>query len=377
MLRKIIYITGTRADYGLMREILKKLDASDDFTLSICVTGMHLSSLYGNTVCEIENDNFIICGKIHVDVERTNHVSMSKSIGYGIIGMTEIFEHEKPDVILLLGDRGETLAAAIAAVHLNLPIVHIHGGERSGTVDEMVRHAISKLSHYHFVATDASRDRLIKMGENEENVIVIGAPGLDEICKFKPLSREVFYSNYGLSFDKKIALLIYHPVVQEIDDINLQFHNAIKAALSSKLQVLCFEPNSDAGGHLIREALYEYDHNEDVKVFKHLSRNQFIDLLANVDVMVGNSSSGIIESASFNLVTVNIGTRQNLRDYGENVIHVATDYLSVLHGLQCALQREKKIYTNIYGDGKTADRCYQLLKTINLGNKILNKCNVY
>lgn len=375
--RKIIYVTGTRADYGLMRDLLKRLNNAEDIDLSLCVTGMHLSSLYGKTINEIEADKFRICGTIPVEVEDTTHTSMAKSIGYELIGMTEIFAVERPDVLLLLGDRGEMLAGALAAVHLNIPVVHLHGGERSGTVDEMIRHAISKLSHFHFVATKESRDRLVKMGEREDAVNVVGAPGLDEILRYQPSGAEDFYRRYGLNATKKTALLIYHPVVQEYHDLKLQFHNALNAALTQGLQVICLEPNSDAGGQLIREALQHYASNPDVIIIKHMERADFIDCLAYVDVMLGNSSSGIIEAASFNLVVVNVGNRQNLRECGDNVIHTDATLESVRTGLQEALNRKETQYKNIYGDGQTSERCYQLLKTINLDPQILNKSNAY
>ncbi|KTC91641.1 UDP-N-acetylglucosamine 2-epimerase [Fluoribacter dumoffii] len=375
--RKIIYVTGTRADYGLMREVLKKLDAAPDIDLAVCVTGMHLAPLYGNTLKEIELDEFRICGQVPVDIEQSTHLTMAKSIGYEIIGITEIFAKEQPDLVLVLGDRGEMLAAAIAAVHLNIPIVHLHGGERSGTVDEMIRHAISKLSHYHFVATESSKERLIKMGENESAISVVGAPGLDEIYKFHPTKRMNFYHRYEFDENKKTALLIYHPVVQETFNIQSQFQNAIHAALDLDLQVICLEPNADAGGQLIREALRDLGTHRNVRIIKHLPRAEFIDCLAHVDVMLGNSSSGIIEAASFNLVVVNIGSRQNLREAGDNVIHVDISCEAIRDGLNEALKRPKKSYKNIYGDGNTSDRCYQLLKTISLNSEILNKSNAY
>ncbi len=377
MTRKIIYVTGTRADYGLMREVLKQVDVSSDLELLICVTGMHLSALYGNTIQEIERDQFKICATIPVDVENTSYGAMSKSIGYGIIGLTEAFERENPDLVLLLGDRGEMLAAAIASVHLNIPIVHLHGGERSGTVDEMVRHAISKLAHYHFVSTDSSRQRLIKMGENENNVFVIGAPGIDELKSFIKSSPTSFYQRYEFNIEKKVCLLVYHPVVQEFNDIKIQFKNVIEAALAFDLQIICLEPNSDAGGHLIREIINEFTNYKDVRIIKHLHRSEFIDCLANSDVMLGNSSSGIIEAASFNLPVVNVGNRQNLRERSMNVIDVDTSYDSIVNGIKDALKLPTETYVNCYGDGNTAQRCYQLLKCISLDKLILNKSNVY
>ena len=376
-MRTIFYVSGTRADYGLMRETLKILDKDDDINLSICVTGMHLSSLYGKTINEIKNDGFKICATISTEVENTTHSEMAKAIGHNIINLTDIFAKERPDIVLLLGDRGEMLAAAIAAVHLNIPIVHLHGGERSGTVDEMIRHAISKLAHYHFVATEASKVRLIAMGEIDNSIFVVGAPGLDEIKLHIPCSKEDFINQYQFNPQKQIALLIYHPVVQEYEELKLQFSNTLKAALSLDLQIICLQPNSDAGGQLIREELTQYENHPNIKIIKHLLRKQYIDCLANVNVMLGNSSSGIIEAASFNLPVVNIGSRQNLRERSNNVIDVDNNFESIKKSLEKALKQIYRNYRNCYGDGNTSERCYYLLKNINLNKQILNKCNAY
>lgn len=375
--KKIIYVSGTRADYGLMRKILKKLNQVEDIDLSICVTGMHLVDLYGKTVQEIEADELRIVGRIPVDVINTTPASMAQSIGHEILGMTQIFSKEQPDFIMLLGDRGEMLAAAITAVHLNIPIIHLHGGERSGTVDEMIRHAISKLAHYHFVATKESKKRLIKMGEKEENVFVLGAPGLEEFSQRPVVNRDLFCQQYQFDAHNLIALFIYHPVVQEYNDIILHVKNAIQAALASNVQLICLEPNSDAGGQIIRKVLDEYSQYSSIKVIKHLPREEFINCLAHVDLMIGNSSSGIIEAASFNLNVVNIGTRQHLRECSENVIHSDTSYESILKSIQLALATATREYTNVYGGGFISERCYQLIKSINFNAEILNKCNAY
>ncbi|WED41920.1 UDP-N-acetylglucosamine 2-epimerase [Legionella cardiaca] len=376
-MRKICYVSGTRADYGLMRSVLKRLDAAPDIDLSICVTGMHLSSLYGDTVNEIATDGFKICGQIPVDVDTTAHATMAKSIGFEIIAMAELFEQQKPDIVLLLGDRGEMLAGAIAAVHLNIPIVHIHGGERSGTVDEMVRHAISKLAHYHFVATKAAYERLIKMGEKEENVFLVGAPGLDEIITYEPRDRKHCCKQYNLDPHRQFALLIFHPVVQEYNEVKFQFKNIISATLQLNLQVIILEPNSDAGGQFIREILTEYQDHADIRIIKHMQRQNYLDCLANADVMIGNSSSGIIEAASYNLKVINVGSRQQLRERGDNVIDVGTDVPSILSGLNQVLSAKNTTFINFYGDGQTSERCYNLLRTISLNSDILNKCNAY
>lgn len=370
-------MTGTRADYGLMRQLLICLDNSEQFSLSICVTGMHLSSLYGNTVEEIKSDGFKLCGLIPVSIEEATGSEMVRSIGHEILGMSEVFHKEQPDLILLLGDRGEMMAAALTAVHLNIPIVHLHGGERSGTVDEMIRHAISKFSHYHFVATENARQRLIRMGEHAHTIFVVGAPGLDELIQFNPCSAEEFRKNYDLSAKKRCGLMVFHPVVQEYDVIKSQFKHIIEAALSQDLQLLALEPNSDAGGHLIRDVLEDYKSHPDIRVIKHLHRFEYINCLAHVDLMLGNSSSGIIEAATFNLPVVNVGCRQNLRERSGNVIDVDPNFNAVASGVATALENKGQVYINNYGDGQTSKRCVGLLSTISLGPQILHKYNAY
>lgn len=376
-LKKIIYLTGTRADYGLMREVLIALEQSPLIDLSICVTGMHLSPLYGKTVDEIEADGFRICGKIPAPVDESSRMEMAHAIGHELIGLTTLLSEEKPDLLILLGDRGEMLAGALAAVHLNIPIVHLHGGERSGTVDEMVRHAISKLSHFHFVATEASRERLIKMGEHADKVFVVGAPGLDEVLNHQACSQDAFWERYALSPERPVALMIFHPVVQDYERIAEQFEAALKAALAQNLQLLCLEPNSDAGGQLIRSVLNQYSNHSDIRVIKHLRRNHYLDCLAHVDLMLGNSSSGIIEAASFNLPVINIGNRQNLRERSDNIIDVDTEYHAIQEGIRLADQYQNKQFTNVYGNGGVAERCLNLLIDLSLEPQLLNKYNAY
>lgn len=376
-IKKIIYVTGTRADYGLMQNILKKLNGKEDIELSICVTGMHLSELYGDTIKEIEQDGLNICATIPVNVVNTTPVCMAQTIGHEILSMSEIFEKQRPDLIMLLGDRGEMLAAAITAVHLNIPIIHLHGGERSGTVDEMVRHAISKLSHYHFVATKNSRQRLIKMGEKDEAIFVLGAPGLEALSGKQEINRNLFCQQYNLDSKRKIALFVYHPVVQEYNVISTQFNQALDAALEAKLQIICLEPNSDAGGQLIREKLQNYSNHIDIRIINHLPRPEFINCLAHVDLMMGNSSSGIIEAATFNLTVINIGTRQNLRECSDNVIQSDTTFEAVLDSIKMGLSQKNRTYNNVYGGGAISERCYQLIKSLNINSDILSKCNAF
>ena len=190
MKRKVIYVSGTRADFGLLESTLHLLDQHSDIELSICVTNMHLSETHGLTINEIKSSGLAICAELPVDVTSSSKVTMALAVGREIQAMTKVFEREKPDIVLILGDRGEMLAAAIAAIHLNIHLMHIHGGERTGTIDELMRHAISKLSHFHCTSTAAARERLIKMGEKPEHVFVTGAPGLDAMMTEKLLTKK-------------------------------------------------------------------------------------------------------------------------------------------------------------------------------------------
>jgi GDP/UDP-N,N'-diacetylbacillosamine 2-epimerase (hydrolysing) len=373
-MRKIIYVSGTRADFGLMLTVLRRLHMDPSIDFSICITAMHLSPTYGNTQQEIEAEGFRICGKIPVDVENTTGEGMVMGIAQEILGMTHIFKNEKPDIVLLLGDRGEMLAAALVAAHLNIHVAHLHGGERSGTVDEMLRHAISKLSHYHF---ESSRERLIKMGEKPTCIFVAGAPGLDGLSDINFPSRNELYQSQNFTINKPLALVIFHPVVQEIDTIADQMQNIMMAAFRSGLQVLCLKPNADAGGLIICEIIKNYEQHPDVRVMTHFTRENYLAWLANCDVLLGNSSSGIIEAASFHKPVVNVGSRQNLRERGENVIDCAPNREAIEAAISEALSRKNPEYKNVYGDGLTGERCHQWLKTLPLTTELLSKSNEY
>lgn len=377
MTRKIIYVSGTRADFGLMLTILQRLYSDPAIDFSVCATAMHLSDTYGHTIDEIEQQGFAICAKIPVDVEQTTRSNMVKAIGHEIIAMTEVFASEQPDIVLLLGDRGEMLAAALAAVHLNIHVVHVHGGERSGTVDEMMRHAISKFAHYHLVATTASKQRLIKMGELADSIHVIGAPGLDGLTEMTLPDRQTLATQAGFDPEQLIGLMIFHPVVQEYDSIDQQVCDVVEAALACHSQLVCLQPNADAGGKKIRQALACYQDNPNIKLLVHLPRPDYLAWLANVDYMLGNSSGGVIEAASFNKNVVNVGSRQYLRERGDNVIDVAAEKNAIIAGIETAISRRGHQYQNIYGDGHAGERAHQILQQLLLEQQRLHKSNAY
>ena len=376
-MRKICYITGTRADFGLMTNALQAIEQDSDLELEIIVTGMHLLPKYGNTHKEISDSGFKIVGNVEVDLSGASGSQMSIALGDQIIGITKVLEANEPDVILLLGDRGEMLAGAIVGIHLNIPVVHIHGGELSGTVDESIRHAISKMSHYHFTATNNSKSRLIKMGELSDNIFVIGAPGLDEISTTTLIPKEALFSQYNIDSNRPFMLLLFHPVVQHVNDIREQIVTVIESLISFDMKVLALMPNADAGGGVIASTLKEYKEKNKIQITTHVTRKIFLSLVSSAEVLVGNSSSGIIEAASLGTPVVNIGSRQNLRKRSNNVVDVSIEKSQIINGINKAMLLNKSLFKNVYGDGKSSKRIVNLLKDLDLNPKILDKVNAY
>lgn len=375
MTRRICYLTGTRADFGLMSSTLHAIGQDPRLDLKLLVTGMHLSSRYGHTVDEIEAEGFVIAARLPVELEDVSAACMAVNLGRMLQGFVPALQAIEPDILLLLGDRGEMLAGAIAAIHLGIPVAHLHGGERSGTVDEPVRHAISKLSHLHFVATQEARDRLVRMGEQSINVHVVGAPGVDGLVDTKRPDRTALCLTAGFDPAKPIGLLVYHPVLQEAIDADRQVSEIISAA--EGIQVLALMPNSDAGSEAVRRQLTEAAAAGRVVLRTHLHREEYIGWLSCCDVLLGNSSSGIIEAASFGTPVVNIGTRQNLRERNANVLDVPAKLNDVRTALVDSLAHGRYPPFNVYGDGQAGRRVLELLVTTPLTPDLMAKCNAY
>jgi len=377
MKRKICYVTGTRADFGLMQNTLNSIHYSDHTSLSIIVTGMHLAEQYGKTIQDIEAAGLPVSACVEIEVDPPTGATMAFNIGKMLSQFVHTLSVIQPDIILLLGDRGEMLAGALAAIHLNIPIVHIHGGERSGTVDEPVRHAISKLSHFHFTATREARERLIRMGEYPANIFVTGAPGLDDLNSYKYTDREILLRDLKFDQNKHVALMVYHPVLQEADKAGADVTCILDTLVKQKIQVVVLKPNSDAGSSQIRQVLEAYASNPEVRIITHFPRHQFIAWMAAADLIIGNSSAGIIEAASFGTPVINIGTRQNLRERNANVNDVPVDKIAIEAAIKHAIKHGRFERTNVYGDGKTASRIVALLERLPLDASILMKTNAY
>lgn len=375
--RRIVYLSGTRADFGLMLDSLLRIARTPVLSLQVLVTGMHLSADHGRTIDEIRASGLPVLAEIPLDMATRSGRSMSLGIADCLRGVTEALAQDPPDVLLLLGDRGEMLAGAIAALHLGIACVHLHGGERSGTVDEPVRHAISKLATHHFVATPGSRDRLVAMGEAVDRIHVTGAPGLDGLIKLGQMPRERCLADLGLPAEGRFLLVLFHPVVQQAGDAYRQTLALAQGVAAMGLPVVWLEPNADAGAHDVLQALNEVQLPAGSRRITHLPRPLFAAALHHCAVLAGNSSSGIIEAASFGTRVLNIGDRQRLRERAGNVRDVPPEAGQVATALREMLEQGPGVWDNPYGDGWASERIAAGLASLPLDPSWLEKTNRY
>ena len=377
MKRKILYITGTRADYGLMRSVLFRINTNPLLELEIAVTGMHLMPEFGYTLNEILQDGFSY-RIIDVTYINDSKQSMALFIGRLIQDLVVLTDEIKPDYILLLGDRGEMLAGAIVGAYLGIPVAHIHGGEVTSTVDEIARHAITKLSHIHFPATEESAERIIKMGEDPQNVFVVGAPGLEQILDEPLVEKEELSVRYHFDPKSPLILVIQHPVSHDARDPAFQMEQTRKAIRSLDIQTIIIYPNADSGGRSMINVIKQFESIPKIQMFSSIPHNDYLSLLKIASVLVGNSSSGIIEAPSFGLPVVNIGDRQKGRQMGENIIDTGYNTFEIVSAVNKALYDEEfkqrvKQAKNPYGDGNSSKKIVDLLEKICLNRELLQK----
>lgn len=381
-MRRIIYLTGTRADYGLFSQALRRIDAHPALDLALIVTGMHLAPEFGRTVRLVEEDGFPIAAQVETLLAGDDGGSMARAIGLGILGLTQALESTRPDVLIVLGDRGEMLAGAIAAAHLNIPVAHVHGGEVSGTIDESVRHAITKLAHFHFPSTDENAQRIIRMGEDPWRVQVVGAPGLDYLRTVEPMSREQIESDLEIDLSQPVLLVTQHPVTTEVEAAADQMRTTLDALAGLGVQAVITYPNADSGGRAMIGALKDCASLPFVRIRPTLGQRRYASLLRYADAMVGNSSSGIVEAPYFGLPVVNIGNRQQGRQRAENVLDVPHDRDAIEQAIRIALTdqdfiRRARTCTNPYGDGRAGERIATALAKIPLDRSVLQKRLAY
>ena len=381
MKQKISITTGTRSEYGILRELIKEISKSKKLELYLLVTGMHLSKKFGYTINEIKKDKIPIHAKIKMIPSGNTPYDMSVSLGKGIVGFSKIFKKIKPDLNIVLGDRDEALASALAASHMNIPNAHIHGGEISQGIDEYNRHAITKISNIHFAATKKSKERIIKMGENRRNVILTGSPSIDEIKMSKISSKHELEKKYLVDLDKPLFLLIQHPVTTEFEKSDLQIKITLDALSKLKNQTIAILPNSDAGNEQIINQLRIFSKKCNfLKVFPNLPRNDYLGFLRHCSALIGNSSSGLIEGSYLHTPVVNIGIRQLGREKDVNVIDVPIFSKSlILNALKKSLKKKNKKIKNssIYGTGNASKKIVQYLETIPINPRMIQKKLVY
>jgi GDP/UDP-N,N'-diacetylbacillosamine 2-epimerase (hydrolysing) len=370
-MKKIAVVTGTRAEYGILQPVLRLIQAQRELHLQLVVTGMHLSHEFGYTVKEIEKDGFEISARVEMMPDNDTLQAMAESVGKGIINMSGAWRDLKPEVILVLGDRTEPLAAAISGAYMNIAIAHVHGGDSSkGGLDEYARHAITKFSHIHFPATKKSAERIIKMGEDEWRVHMVGSPALDVILNEKLLPEDEIVRKFGIDVSKPLILVVQHPVTTEADRAAEQMRETMKAVEDLGCPVILLYPNADAGGRKIIEVIKEYENRPGfIKTIKSLPRLEYLSLLKVADVMVGNSSSGMLDAPSFGLPVVNIGNREEGRERGDNVIDVGHNREEIKAAITKALTDKEflsivKKCHNPYGDGKASPRIVKILSEL-------------
>ena len=376
-MKKVLYISGTRADYGLMQSTLRAIDKSSKLELEIVATGMHLMKEFGTTINEIKKDGFKV-HTIKATYKKDNKESMAKFVGEFIQLLSKEIKKIKPDMILVLGDRGEMLAGAIVGAYMSIPVVHIHGGEMSYTTDGIVRHAITKLSDFHFSATKKSAKRIIKMGEASNKIFVVGAPGLDDISDKKIFSKKDIAKKYSLDLSKLILLVVQHAVSEKFEQSEKQIKKTMEVIKDLGYQSIIIYPNADAGGREIIKIIEQYRKYFFIQIYKSISRKDYLSLMNIAGVMVGNSSSGIIEAPSFHLPVVNIGLRQKGRERAKNIIDVNYDKEQIKSAIKKALfdDRFKKRVENSknpYADGRTSKKIVKILNSIKINKKLLEK----
>ena len=356
--RNILFISGTRADYGKIKSILKKLESSKNFVPYIYVCGMHLLEEYGGTYREILKD-----GYKHVFVSDPKSVgsSMSLNIGNLIVNLSRYVNTHHFDMIVVHGDRTDALGGAIVGALNNVRVAHIEGGELSGTIDDAMRHAISKIAHFHFVCNEEAKKRLIQMGESEQRIFIIGSPDIDIMFSEDLPSLEEAKLKYGITFEN-YGILMFHPVTTEIKTIKESAASVVNAIIKSNKKMIVVFPNNDIGSADILDEYKRLQGNSNFAIFPSLRFEYFLTLLKNAEFMIGNSSAGVRETGIYGVPSIDIGTRQSSRyslDQNGNIVHVDYNETEILDAISNI--KEKRIHSMQFGDGHSSDRFLNII----------------
>jgi GDP/UDP-N,N'-diacetylbacillosamine 2-epimerase (hydrolysing) len=382
MKRKICVITGTRAEYGLLRWLMQGIKDDPQLSLQIIATGMHLSSIFGLTYKDIEADGFYIDFKVETLSELDTPVGISKSIAKGIVGCAKALEELQPDLIVLLGDRFEIFASATAALTARIPMAHIHGGETTeGIIDEAIRHSITKMSHIHFVAAPEYRERVVQLGENPSNVYLVGGLGLDNIERLELLEKRALEDSLGLKFNSRSLLITFHPVTLENATAEHQMIELLSALSNLQDTTLIFTlPNADTGGRILIKLIEDFvKHHPNAYSYESLGQLKYLSCIKFVDGVIGNSSSGLTEVPSFKKGTINIGDRQLGRLKSVSVIDCTPTRIEIGKALtflySIEFQNILENAVNPYGISGASEKILEVIKSIELPGLLKKKFN--
>lgn len=378
--RRIAVITGSRGEWGYIRPVLRLIEQDPDLDYAIIATNMHLLPEFGMSVHEIERDGFRVDERLFMTFDGYTSVTMTKSLACLLLELPTVLQRITPDIVLLAGDRGEQLMGAIAGVHLRIPVAHIQAGELSGNVDGIVRHAITKLAHIHFAANGEFAERVRRMGEQEFRIHITGAPLVDELVNGQVAPPEELRSRYRLEPDARLILAVQHSVTEEEEEAGAQVAETLHALIDVGWPTILIYPNADAGSELIRKELGR-NKRPHIRFFRNLPRRDYLGLMKIADVILGNSSSGIMEAPTFGTPCVNVGRRQNGRPQASNVINVNYSRDDILAAIREATSPERiavaKAAVNLYGDGRASERIVQVLKNLEINELLLCKEMTY
>lgn len=360
-MKKIVFLTGTRADYGKLKSLMKKIEEHNMFELHIFVTGMHLISKYGSTYKEIEKDGFKNIYK-YIN-QKSNDGHMDIILSNTILGFSNYVDEIKPDMIVVHGDRLEALAGAIVGAFNNIKVAHIEGGEVSGTIDESIRHAITKFSHIHFVSNENAKRRVMQLGESEDSIYVIGSPDIDIMYSNKLPTIEQAKQRYDINYNE-YSIVIYHPVTTEFDKIKENVRIFVNALIKSGKNYVVIYPNNDLGSSIILDEYEKFNDNPNFKVFPSIRFEYFLTLLKHSKFIIGNSSAGVREAGVYAIPAIDVGNRQQGR-YDprklKHIIHVNDNYLEILGAIK-NIDKVKVTPKSVFGEGKSAYKFIKILE---------------
>jgi GDP/UDP-N,N'-diacetylbacillosamine 2-epimerase (hydrolysing) len=381
-MRTIAVVTGTRAEYGYLKPLMQAIQKEKELKLLPLITGMHLLPSFGNTYKIVQKD-FPTAKKIEMTLNGDQLKHMAEYLASGINNFARFLDKNRPDVLVVLGDRSESFAAALAALYLNIPIAHINGGDVSGTtIDESIRHAITKISHIHLVHMKANAERVEKMGEEKKRIFITGALTLDTIMHKRLPPKKEIYKKYHLEPNKTTFLVVQHPITTLKDKGYSQLRELFEALDNFKEQTVLLYPNCDAGGKQFIDLIRTFEKKPYLHAFQSMPHEEYLSILKSVDLMIGNSSSGIIEAPSFKIPVLNIGNRQQGRQRSANILDIPPEKNKIIHAIDFALHNKEfqsKVHTckNQFGNGTAAQHMIKILKELPLDEKLIQKQITY